>query len=347
MTKSNRVAMQLTAMLMVAVLMHGRGAQGQFAGPAVGSQRAAAAVDAQLQTRAYSDTRIQPGDMLSIVVLGAPEMSATMTMGSNAASVGMVGTQTGSGFRVDLKGNVQIPYLGRVAVAGKNPEDVVIDLEKELRVRGLMTDPEVTVSLIDSPSRMISVLGEVQHAMPVSATPTLRLMDAISYCGGFTTAASHVISIRRNGQSEAIRVDIGTDPNAVTLANIPLYPGDTILVPRVGNSYVLGEVKTPQAIPLAGNNPMTVMRAITIAGGLKYSAALSRVRIIRQTADNRKIELPLNLKKVMQGKEADPLLEADDVLYIPANLFKMAISNNAAYSVTQMVDMAVLLNGWK
>lgn len=346
MNKENRVAKGWMAVVAVAVLLMAATAQAQFAGPAVGVQRSAGAVDAQLQTRAYSDVRVQPGDMLSVIVLGAPEMSSTMAQGA-AGSVGVMGTQTGSGFRVDLKGNVQIPYLGKVNVAGRDPEEIAELLEQQLQKRGLLTEPEVTVSVLDSPSRMISVLGEVQKPSPVMATPTLRLMDAISYCGGFTVTASHVLSIRRNGMSEAIQVDLGTDPNAAALANIPLYPGDTILVPRVGNSYVLGEVKTPQAVPLAGNTPITVMRAVTIAGGVKYSAALSKARIIRTTADNRKIELPINLRKVMQGKEPDPVLAADDVLYIPANLFKMAVSNNGVYGVTQVVEMAVWLNQWK
>jgi polysaccharide export outer membrane protein len=125
-------------------------------------------------------------------------------------------------------------------------------------------------------------------------------------------------------------VDLGADPKAANVSNIPLMAGDTLIVPKVGSVFVVGQVKTQGAIPLSGNSPITVMRAISMAGGVNFGAALSRVRIIRPTADNRHIEIMLDLKKVMYGKQQDIALASDDVLFIPSSVFKASLAAGGA-----------------
>ena len=63
--------------------------------------------------------------------------------------------------------------------------------------------------------------------------------------GGLPTTASHIITINRTGVAEPITVDLGTDPAKSAAANIPIFPRDTIIVPRVGVVYLLGAFKTP------------------------------------------------------------------------------------------------------
>jgi polysaccharide export outer membrane protein len=106
--------------------------------------------------------------------------------------------------------------------------------------------------------------------------------------------------------------------------------GDTVIVPKVGSVFVVGQVKTQSAFPLSGNTPITVMRAIAMAGGVNYGAALSKARIIRTTADNQHIEIMLDLKKLMYGKQQDVALVSDDVLFIPSNTFKATLAAGGA-----------------
>jgi polysaccharide export outer membrane protein len=98
--------------------------------------------------------------------------------------------------------------------------------------------------------------------------------------------------------------------------------GDTVIVPKVGSVFVIGQVNTPSAIALSSNAPITVMRAIAMAGGLNFGAALSKVVVIRRTPDDEHVEIQMDLKKVMSGKEKDIALASDDVLLVPTNGFK-------------------------
>lgn len=153
--------------------------------------------------------------------------------------------------------------------------------------------------------------------------------------------ASHTISIHRRDVADPIIVQLGTDPKATNESNIPLLAGDTVIIPRVGSVYVVGQVKTQSAIPLSGNAPITVMRALAMAGGLNYGAALSKARIIRATADNKHVEIMLDLKKLMFGKQQDVELVSDDILFIPTNAIKAAVAAGGASVASTLLYQAI------
>jgi polysaccharide export outer membrane protein len=318
----------LSLLLMMGALSFSGSVAAQYAGPSVSSPlQGAIAPDTAMKVE-YDEIKIMPGDIISIATPGIPELTTTASAAAGGITVGGAGSV--AGLKVDTKGQIQLPYLGTVVVAGLTTSEAAASLSKALVERGILADPQVSVALIDSPSRLITVLGEVMKPMPLPAYGHLRLLDAISACGGLTPMASHAVTVRRLGVADPISIELGVDPKTATAGNIPLLPGDTIIVPRVGNIFVVGEVKTSEVFPLSGNAPVTVMRAITLAGGLKYSAALSKARIYRTTADNQHIAIMLDLKKLMNGKQQDVALLSEDVLYIPPSTIKAGLSGGAA-----------------
>lgn len=314
--------------LLVGVLCLGGVAQAQYTGPAITSPATLASAPESVMKIEYEDIKIMPGDIISIATLGAPELTTTMM--TSPGDITTPSTAAVGGIKVDPKGQIELPYLGAVIIAGMTPSEAATYLDNALLKRGILVDPQVSVELMDSPTRLVTVLGEVQKPAPIPAFGHLRLLDAITACQGFTPFASHTITIRRLGSSDPITIELGVDPKAANIGNIPLLPGDTIIVPRVGNIFVVGEVRVSESFPLSSNTPITVMRAISMAGGLKYSAALSKARIIRNTADQQHIEIMLDLKKLMNGKQQDIAMISDDVLFIPANSFKATISSGGA-----------------
>jgi len=300
----------------------------QYAGPSIAASSSVSGAPESAMKVDYENSRIMPGDVVAIATLGVPEL--TTTMSASAGSISSLGSSPVVGIKVSTTGQVELPYLGTVVLAGLTPSEAAAKLGKELKERGILVDPQITVDLVDSPTRVITVIGEVQKPSPVPALRQVRLLDAISVCGGLTPLASHTVTVRRVGNPDPIVVELGIDPRMSNLANIPLLAGDTVIVPKVGNVFVVGEVKTEQALPLAGNSPITVMRAISMVGGLKYSAALSKTRIIRTTEGNRHVEIRLDLAKLMNGKQQDIALAADDVLFIPANPIKAALMSGGA-----------------
>lgn len=298
-------------------------AVGQFAGPSVSSQSPGSATPISALTAQYNDVKIMPGDVIAIATYGAPEL--TTTSSANVDTPGG-GGGSASGLKVGAQGEIELPYLGTVKIAGMTPSEASAYLERELKDKGILVDPQVTVSLVGSPTRMITVVGEVQKPAPVPAFGQLRLLDVISACGGFTPLASHTITIRRLGEATPITVLLSSDPKNTDETNIPLMAGDTVIVPKVGNVFVIGQVKTPSAIALSSNQPITVMRAIAMAGGVNFGAALSRVVVIRRTPDDEHVEIQMDLKKVINGKEKDIALASDDVLVVPSSNFKSGVA---------------------
>jgi len=332
-----KLRLAATAVFAGGVLMCAASAAGQFAGPAVSSSSANAAAPASALKVQYGDVKIMPGDIISIATYGAPELSTTTSTTIDSPS----GNGSVNGLKVGAEGEIVLPYLGVVKLAGMTPPEASAYLETELKDKGILVDPQVTVALVDSPTRVITVLGEVQKPAPVPAFGQLRLLDVISACGGFTPMASHTITIRRVGDPDPITVILGTDPKTTDETNIPLMAGDTVIVSKVGSVFVIGQVKTPSAIPLSSNAPVTVMRAIAMAGGLNFGAALSRVVIIRKTPDDQHVEIQMDLKKVMKGKERDIALASDDVLLVPSNGFKAGMAVGGA-GVTTGATSALL-----
>jgi polysaccharide export outer membrane protein len=309
----------------------------QFAGPAVGAPSTAPPASATAFQTQYNDVKIMPGDVIAIATYGAPELT-TMTNTTTDAPGSSGGGGNVNGLKVGAQGEIALPYLGVVKVGGMTPSEAAAYLEKELKEKGILVDPQVTVSLVDSPTRVITVLGEVQKPSPVPAFGHLRLLDVIAACGGFTPLASHTITVRRPGEPVPYTVILGTDPKNTDETNIPLMAGDTVIVPKVGSVFVIGQVKTPSAIPLSSNAPITVMRAIAMSGGLNFGAALSKVVIIRKTADDQHVQIQMDLKKVMSGKERDVALASDDVLLVPTNGFKAATAVGGAGVATGITN---------
>ncbi|MGA7521773.1 MAG: polysaccharide biosynthesis/export family protein [Acidobacteriaceae bacterium] len=307
-------------------------ARAQFAGPAVTSPQPSAGAPASAFHAQYGAVRIKPGDIIAIMTYGAPEL--TTTSNTNLDNPGAGGTGNVNGIKVGAQGEIVLPYLGVVTIAGMTPEEASLYLEKELKEKGILVDPQVTVALVDSPTRMITVVGEVTRPQPVPASGQLRLLDVISACGGFTPLASHDITVRRPGDPNPITVILGSNPKNTDETNIPLMAGDTVIVPKVGNVFVVGQVRTPSAIPLSSNTPITVLRAIAMSGGLNFGAALSKCVIIRRLPDDQRVEIQLDLKKVMHGKEKDVALASDDVLLIPRNGFKAGLAAGGSGVIT-------------
>jgi polysaccharide export outer membrane protein len=81
--------------------------------------------------------------------------------------------------------------------------------------------------------------------------------------------------------------------------------------------FVLGEVKTPQAVSLVG--PTTVVQAIAMAGGFdEVTAEKSNVLVIRKGPDGQPLAESVNAKAVLCGGMLDQPLHRGDIVYIPA-----------------------------
>jgi polysaccharide biosynthesis/export protein len=246
------------------------------------------------------DLVIGVGDLLDISVYGAPDSARTV--------------------RVGKTGDVLLPMIGRVKLAGLTVESAERQIEKQLAAGGYYNQPQVTIFEKEPAAQGISVLGEVQRPgiYPLFGTP--KLFDVISAAGGTTPRAGRKVTIsRRSGESEAINF---TQDSSDPKANPKVQPGDTVVVSKAGVVYVVGDVRLPSGIVM--DKPgLTVAQAIAMAQGTNPTASLGRAKLVRRSA-NGPTEVPIPLEKILEAKAPDIPLEADDIIFIPNSAAKSA-----------------------
>ena len=154
---------------------------------------------------------IQPGDRLSVHVLGEPDLSGE--------------------YYVDGSGKLQMPLVGEMKVAGLAPDTVRGEIVRRLGVR-YIRDPQVSIGVAEHAPDGITVEGEVQHAGRFGAPPGLTLLGAVALAGSLAPAAkTDEIYILRtvDGQRMGARFNIATirngrDPDPQVIS------GDTVVV---------------------------------------------------------------------------------------------------------------------
>jgi polysaccharide export outer membrane protein len=110
---------------------------------------------------------------------------------------------------------------------------------------------------------------------------------------------------------------------------VVVYPGDTVLVSKVGSVYVLGDVGRPGGFPMATNDStISVLQAVALASGTPPTAVPSHARLIRKT-DQGYVEEHLPLSDMQKGKVADMPMRADDIIYVPFSYAKSLAVNSS------------------
>jgi polysaccharide export outer membrane protein len=101
-------------------------------------------------------------------------------------------------------------------------------------------------------------------------------------------------------------------------------PQVSLLIKEYGNTtiYILGEVKTPSAIPIPPGKSLTVLEAITSAGGFTSVAATSKVKVLRmENGIQKSIEVDISQITKQGKKSLDINLMPNDVIFVPQSMF--------------------------
>jgi polysaccharide biosynthesis/export protein len=253
---------------------------------------------------------IGPGDLLHVLVFDTPEMEQHP--------------------RVTDSGTVPLMFVGDLIVAGKTPADAAHVIEEALKAKQYMLHPQVTVTVDQYATQNIYVMGQVTTPGSYPTTTALSVLDALALAGGVTDMADRHMTIQRHSDpSKKINYYLSNRSDEA-LNNVELvYPGDTLLVPRVGLVYVLGDVGRPGGYPISGNNSqISVMQALALAGSLTKTSSLSKVRLIRRTAQGT-TDVPLELAAIQKGKMPDVQMQSDDMLFVPFSWMKnVAVSSS-------------------
>ncbi len=253
------------------------------------------------------DYRIGRQDLLEVEVFGVDELKQTV--------------------RVADDGSITMPLLGRLAVAGLTKTELQ-DLVAKLLADRYVRDPQVTVFVKEFESKKIAVSGAVKRPGTYEMLGAKTLLEMISMAGGLDADLGKEIVIFRaeddGGTTRRLSVDLqrlvyDADPTL----NLVVDPGDIIYVPAVEKVriFVGGAVKNPDVYEVPKGEPVTVLKAVTIAGGTTDRAAEKKIQIIRTDPSGNRVTLLVDLHKVKRGRAEDPVLRADDIVLVPEAFF--------------------------
>lgn len=252
-----------------------------------------------LAAHAADGYRVQPEDALTVSVYGHEELARDVVVLSD--------------------GQFNYPIVGRVAAAGKTPEDVATAIASGLSRE--LVDPHVTVSVKQPAMRRVYVSGLVTRAGSFDLKPGWRVSHLLAEAGGLSTKPELAKAVIVRG-SDSIPVDLASvlsadNPEADTV----LQPGDLLQVQADTNLvHVAGQVRSPGDYQVKAN--LGVVEAVAMAGGAADDAALSRAQVIRGS-EVLKVDLHALL---VEGKTGGNIaLEPGDTLVIPANEARIAV----------------------
>lgn len=160
---------------------------------------------------------IGPGDSLEIFVRDNPTLTTTVPV------------------RPD--GRVSIPLVQSMMAAGKTPEELAGDLEKELS--RYIRAPLVTVivkGFVGAYSQQVRVVGQAVTPMAVPYRSGMTVLDVMIDVGGLTKFAAgnnaKIIRHLSEGNDQTIPVRLGELMNGAIKHNVVMRPGDVLIIPQ-------------------------------------------------------------------------------------------------------------------
>jgi len=251
-------------------------------------------------------------------------------------------------YRVDENGDIVVPLLGTVHLAGLTAEEAAKLLDKKYVEAQILQPGEARASVFitEYATQGIVVNGEVKIPGVYPALGVRTLNDVITAAGGVTqAAASKVVITHRNDPSDQITVEYNPEALHPIVPEVQIHPGDTIMVPRAGIVYVMGNVIRSGGYVLDGRRTLTVEEVMALAGGTGRAAALKRVQLIRTLEGGRKeaITIPLNL--IYKGQAPDVALTDGDVVFVPTGTGKLALEQALTSTLQIGTQIAVYRTG--
>ncbi len=235
------------------------------------------------------------GDVVTMTVFGRPELTGTRY--------------------VSDQGQINAPLMGPIDVLGLSPTGAAKRIEMAYREGQYLIDPQVNLVMAAVRSQQISVLGEVGNPGRYPIETRTTVLDALAQAGGISQlGAQRVFILRRGPDGGEIPERLEVDLTAVLQTGVgrvaELRAGDTLIVPRAKLFYIYGQVNAPSSYVL--RDGLTIIEAISMAGGLTQLGSVRRIEVKRRDAEGRVESYDVDVD--------DPVL-AEDVINVKERLF--------------------------
>jgi polysaccharide export outer membrane protein len=257
--------------------------------------------------------RIGAGDVLDIRIFNRPQLSREAV-------------------RVEGDGNIRMPLIeGEIKAAckteGELAKDIATGYLKYYR------NPQVDVFIKEYHAREVAVIGAISQQGRYQMQRQIRLLELLTYAKGLTDKAGQTINIIHGANAEVcdgganVPDDVAASFVSLRLsdtlrgdekANPYMQAGDTVTIPEADQIYVVGNVYAPKTLPL--KEPVSVSRAIAMAGGTLRDSKTDHIRIVRQLpGTGTQSEIFVNLDAIKHKKAEDVALMPNDIVEVPTS----------------------------
>lgn len=252
-------------------------------------------VTSSVSALAADDYVVGAEDVLKITVYNHPELTTTE--------------------RVSGEGIITLPLIGAVKVAGLTTDRVAKQIAEQL-ADGFIIDPNVSVFVAEFRSKKTIIMGQVNKPGIYMLSGNTTFLELLSQAGGLTKDAGFKATIKRKSAEAAkedgmIAIDLRKliEQGDISL-DVPLMDGDNIYIVKAGVFYITGEIKNPAAYK--HEEGLTVIKAVTMAGGFTEKASPGRCRIIRKVDSK---------EQVIERVGTDEPVYPDDIIIVPESFF--------------------------
>jgi polysaccharide export outer membrane protein len=261
--------------------------------------------------QAGQDYRVGGYDVLSITVYEEKDLSR-------------------DAIRVSADGYLSFPLIGRVKVDNLTTAEIEKRIALQLAEGKYLLDAHVSVMVTDYKSKKYLVLGSVKNPASYPLQAQERVLDGVSKAGGLEPqkAGKRGMIIRTenpNTPSErkvVINFDLqGLLKGRDQISNVYLVDKDVVYIPPVEYFYIIGQVKEPGSYPLS-EREVTLVEAISMAGGFTPIASRNRTRILRVEEGVEKIiEVKVDAITDAGKKIYDVFIQPNDIIVVPESFF--------------------------
>ena len=284
------------------------------------------------QTAAQSQRyRIGAGDVLDIRILNRPQLSREAV-------------------RVEGDGTIRMPLIeGEIQAACKSEGELATEISK--RYLKYYRNPQVDVFVKEYHAREVALIGAVNEQGRYQMQRRLRLLELLSFAKGPTDKAGQTINIVRGPRTDTCATDsesTAAEGGFISLnlndtlrgeekANPFVQSGDVITIPEAQQVYIVGNVYSPKSLSL--KEPITVSRAIAMAGGPLRDSKTDKIHIVRQLPNGEKSEIYVNLTAIARKRAEDVMLQPNDIVEVQESTGKSIIRSllgAVAPSVSQL-----------
>jgi len=243
--------------------------------------------------------------------------------------------------RVSADGFISFPLIGRVKVESLTTSEIEKLISHKLAEEQYLLDPHVSVMVTEYKSKRFLVLGAVKNPGSYSLQAQECVLDAISRAGGIRRTREAyweraggeqagkkgmIIRTENLNTDHARKIVINLDLEGLLkgrdqISNIFMEDKDVLFIPTAEHFYIIGQVIRPGSYSIA-DKEITLVEAISIAGGFTRIAARNRTRIIRVEGGVEKIiEIKVDAITDAGKKIQDVPIKPGDVIVVPESFF--------------------------